>query len=353
MAARPVVTAVSMYPLVTPAPRVRIAAYVARAERSGLAMSFQPTLTDQEYRIAAGPGNIPRKVALAGRAALRLGRARRADADAFIVHRLATPTPIPGFEPPRQLDLYDFDDALHVGAVGAGNRRLAAVKQERARWATYVSRARVVVAGNAYLAEAAAPMAQRVEVIPSCVDPGGQTLRRHNDAGPVVVGWIGTPSTAVYLPPVVRAVEEVRSKGHDVVMHIVGATWRQSRPWLTCRQWSLTNEAADLASFDIGVMPLPDDPWTRGKCGYKLLQYHSAGVPSVCSPVGVNADIAAGGGGLTATDRAGWVRALTELVGSADIRRERGLVGRADVEARFSVDVWGPRFVDLLFDLVR
>jgi hypothetical protein len=348
----PTVTAVSMYPLVTPAPRARIAAFLPAARRAGLQMSFRATLTNQEYAIASAPARIARKAMIAGRAGSRLRKALHPAPDVLVIHRLATPTPIPGLDPPRAVDVYDFDDALHLGDLSGGGGRLAGVKRERQRWARYVAGARLVVAGNSYLADAAMSMARRVEIIPTCVDVTAQPLREHHEGAPVVVGWMGSPSTATYLTPVLRAVEVLRSGGHDVVMHVVGAEIPGQPHWLTCRPWSLSRERADLASFDIGVMPLSDDPWTRGKCGYKLLQYHAAGVPSVCSPVGVNVDISSGGGGLTATNDQEWVCALASLAQSSQERRERGLLGRTDVEARFSVDMWGPRFAELIGELV-
>jgi glycosyltransferase involved in cell wall biosynthesis len=121
--------------------------------------------------------------------------------------------------------------------------------------------------------------------------------------------------------------------------------------WLEHRQWSLERQPADLAGLDLGVMPLPDDPWTRGKSGYKLLQYFAAGVPAVASPVGVNAELLAQGRGLAATTPAAWSTALTELIEDADGRRQRGALARTFVEQRYSYQRWAPELAALLRSL--
>ena len=108
---------------------------------------------------------------------------------------------------------------------------------------------------------------------------------------------------------------------------------------------------AALARFDVGVMPLPDDPWTRGKCGYKLLQYFAAGVPAVASPVGVNATLLASGGGLAATGARAWRAALEEFAGDAAARGEAGLAGRRLAESQYSYQRWAPELAALLRSL--
>lgn len=340
-----------MYPESTAAPRVRIAAMTPGLAAAGVDLSFTATLSPDDYAAMASPGGTRRKFLLSAGAAVRLRAHLTEDADLRLVHRLATPTPVPGLEPLKRLDAYDFDDSLHLGAIGAANARFAFLKREAQRWFSYVRHARLVIAGNGYLADAAAPLARRVEVVPSCVAASGQPLHEHSDRARLVVGWIGSPSTATYLGPVIEAVARVRGSGADIVMRVVGAHVPGAPSWLDSRPWTLEAQAAELADFDIGVMPLPNDPWTRGKCGYKLLQYSAAGVPFVCSPVGVNVDIAGDGCGLLATTVDEWQKALTALSSSVDERRERGLAARRNVERRFSYDVWAPRLAELLFTL--
>jgi glycosyltransferase involved in cell wall biosynthesis len=137
-------------------------------------------------------------------------------------------------------------------------------------------------------------------------------------------------------------------------MVLVGAEGLDlQEPWLERRSWSLASEPRDLASFDIGVMPLPDTEWTRGKCGYKLLQYFSAGVPAVASPVGVNTRIVGEGGerGLLASTDEEWRAALEKLIRDHQARQEMGARARSFVEKDYSYQRWAPELAGLLSDL--
>jgi hypothetical protein len=118
--------------------------------------------------------------------------------------------------------------------------------------------------------------------------------------------------------------------------------------WIEHRPWSLATEAADLASFDIGIMPLPDTDWARGKCGYKILQYFSAGVPAVASPVGVNSELIGSDRGLLAASTTDWHSALERLIDDAAERRERGAAAREFVEREYSYQRWAPELAALL-----
>ncbi len=134
---------------------------------------------------------------------------------------------------------------------------------------------------------------------------------------------------------------------------MVGGDTGVRADWIEHRPWSVETQASDLASFDVGIMPLPDTDWTRGKAGYKLLQYFSAGVPAVASPVGVNADFVADGRGISATTDDEWERALVDLLADATARRERGLAAREFVERSYSYQRWAPDLAAMLKALQR
>jgi glycosyltransferase involved in cell wall biosynthesis len=210
----------------------------------------------------------------------------------------------------------------------------------------------LVTAGNDYLADRARSAgARRVEVVPTVVDtdvyrPGSQR------SGPVTIGWIGSPSTAKYLRTVAGALAEVCRDGAARVV-VVGAPdpGLGSVP-LEVRAWAEHREVSDIQSFDIGIMPLEDGPWERGKCGYKLIQYMACGLPVVGSPVGVNRSIVRHGtNGFLASSPEEWVRFLSQLRDDAKLRSRMGQHGRADVEAGYSVRSVGPRLLDYFRDL--
>jgi glycosyltransferase involved in cell wall biosynthesis len=331
---------------------VRLVQFAPSLEDQGIELSYRPVLTADEYSLLGSKVGSARKVGILGRAALRLlGGSNPNGADLTIVHRARFLLPIPGAEPLPGVDVYDFDDALFVGSVLPVNRRFGWVKREAQRCHAYMRRARLVVAGNAYLADYAGKMAQRVEVVPSCVEPSRQPLHEHADRETVTVGWIGSPSTEPYLREVIPVFERLNSDRIQARLVVVGAVTGVRAPWIEERPWSLASERDDLAGFDLGIMPVPDNPWTRGKCGYKILQYFAAGVPAIASPVGVNRSLISPERGRLAESPKEWLDAVTELLGDPGLRGQLGRAGRTFVEQKFSYERWAPELASMLHDL--
>lgn len=243
----------------------------------------------------------------------------------------------------RQLVL-DFDDAifhnydLHSSAL---LRRLFDRKID-----TLMCRANLVTAGNEYLAlRARAAGAKRVELLPTVIDLDRYPWpapRRPADRRTVIV-WIGSPATVHYLQQLAGPLARLAA-GSDIELHVIGA--RLELPGVRCLHipWAEAGEVAAISAGDIGIMPLLDSPWERGKCGYKLIQYMACGLPVVASPVGVNRNIVSdGGNGFLAGDDEAWVQALTRLVADADLRKRLGEAGRRRVEDEYCLQVTGPR----------
>jgi len=342
------VAAESAYPTLTPGPRVRVVAFVPFLAAHGIDLSFCSHISDDEYRVLSGAAPRAAKTAVVARCAARVARRAR-PADALVMaHRLLSLVPVPTRDPPSRLDVYDFDDALFHGSISTQHRAFRALKREAARCNAHLRRATLVVAGNDYLASYATSRARRVEVVPSCVDPWLQPLRRHAEVEILTVGWLGSHSTAAYIQevlPVFRAINRGRTRMKLLTM---GARPLPKEPWLEQHPWRLEDERAMLASIDVGIMPLPDDPWSRGKCGYKLIQYYAAGVPAIASPVGVNRGLLGRGGGIAASSPREWRSALEALCGDAQARRQAGLTGRKLVEADYSYQRWAPELAAML-----
>lgn len=319
--------------------------------RAGVELRFEPTLSAGEYRTLTSAASRRKKLTTLAAAARRLRR-EGAGAGLSLIHRLLFLARLPGLDPPARLDVYDFDDALFLGSISDQNRGASMLKQEARRWRAYVSRARLVTAGNTYLAgQARAAGARRVELLPSCIEPARYELAHHDERELTTVGWIGSQTTAAYIGPVMEAVANLHAAGHRVRLRLVGAGAVGSFPWLEGRQWALDREAADLAGFDIGVMPMPDTAWARGKCGYKLLQYFAAGVPAIASPVGVGTEMIGSERGLLARSVQDWERAIVELAADREARRQIGATARAYVEDHFSYSRWAPEFAAMLKEL--
>lgn len=218
-----------------------------------------------------------------------------------------------------------------------------------------MARVDLVVAGNEYLAQhARASGAERVEVVPTVVDLTRYPLSgsRRMD-GDVVIGWIGSPSTAGYLKAVLPAFRDLQ---HDRRLKFVaiGANPAQveGTPF-TAQEWREDSEARQLQQIDIGIMPLPDAPWERGKCGYKLVQYMASGLPVVASPVGINTSLVVDGvNGYLASSMEEWTARLAALADDRLLRARMGATGRAMVEKSYSLQMQGPRLVEAMRKLL-
>ena len=241
----------------------------------------------------------------------------------------------------------DYDDAifhrydLHPNALV---RRLLGRKIDHV-----MREAKLVIAGSDYLAEHARRAgARRVERVPTVVD-----LDRYHVTTPAAdrtytVGWIGTPLTAPYLELVRGALADVSRDGRVRVSLIGSGPVRLDDVAVDMRPWSESTEVAELQRFDVGIMPLRDEAWERGKCGYKLIQYMACGRPVVASPVGASRQIVEHGmNGFLAGTPAEWVVALRALEDPA-LRARMGEAGRAKVEQAYCVQVTAPRLASLL-----
>ncbi|MBA3748222.1 MAG: glycosyltransferase [Solirubrobacterales bacterium] len=345
------VVAESAYPALTPGPRVRVAALAPFLREHDVDLCFHPHVSDAEYRILGAAGSRRAKAAVVARCAGRVARRSRPPDALLMVHRLLSLVPVPGHDPPARVDVYDFDDALFEGSISAANRGFGALKRERERCLAHLRRARLVLAGNSYLASHAARHAQRVEIVPSCIDASALTPRTHSDVEIVTVGWIGSASTTPYLLEILPVLRAINARELRMRLLAVGAARLPAEPWIEQHAWSLAGEAQMLRRFDVGVMPLPDDRWTRGKCGYKLLQYFATGVPAVASPVGVNALLLERGGGRAASTPAQWRDALQELGRDASARRGAARSGRELAESEYSYQRWAPQVAAMLRSL--
>jgi glycosyltransferase involved in cell wall biosynthesis len=326
--------------------------WVPWLSRHGIDLKCESSLDEEEYAVLRSEAILAAKALVLSRAAIRALRRRHEERDGFrMIQRLRFLAPLPGFEPAPSVDIYDFDDALFAGPEGSGMGRFGWLKRQAAHCHSYIRRARLTIAGNSYLASRARAWSGNVEVVPSCVDPSAQPLREHHERETVTVGWIGSRTTTAHLRLVLPVIEKLNSNRVRAKLVVVGAEEDVTAPWIETRPWTLGGQAADLASFDIGIMPMPDNEWTRGKCGYKILQYFAAGVPAIASPVGVNRYLVGDERGRLAASDLEWQRALEELIDDAEARREMGAAARVFVEREFAYRRWAPELAAVLRSL--
>lgn len=337
---------------------MRFMQFASPLARLGVSISLQPLMADA-YVAALQNGGRPRAMALAAYAfrtkAAVQARSSRAAEVWWIEKELFpwVPGPLEALAWPRGTPVVlDYDDAVFHQADQHRNpvvRHLLANKH-----AGLMRRATAVVVGNDYLAAyARAAGARRVEVVPTVVDLARYPQSKHHlqTASKPVAGWIGQASTAGYLHQLASVFSQLRLE--DVLRFTaIGIDTEALGLPMTSVAWSAESEAQSIASLDIGVMPLHDSPFERGKCGYKLIQYMACGLPVVASPVGVNRQIVEHGvNGFLASTPDEWAQALRALAADPALRARMGAAGRAKVERHYTTDVAAPRLASLLHEV--
>lgn len=344
------------YPIEAPSTRYRVYQYLPYLQANGIDVTVSRFIDSSDFfRQLYRPGRSAYKAAYFGMQIMRrfLDAVRARRFDAVFVQREAMPIGPALFESMvARLGcpvIYDFDDAIYLLRSSSANRWASWLKNPQ-KTAQIIQLSQQVIVGNQVLAEYAAQHSSDVTIIPSSIDTNVYKLRppQADSQNPVVIGWVGTGTNLQYLielAPVLRGLSE----RHNICVEVVGGTVDLPGINLICRPWQLENEVSDLQGFDIGIMPLADDPWTRGKGAFKAIQYMGVGLPVVASPVGMNAEVVVDGktGFLAATD-AEWQQALTTLINDAALRQQFGLAGRKRVEERYSTAVNGPKLLHVL-----
>jgi hypothetical protein len=330
-----------------PASRFRVEQFLPLLEQAGWSTSLRtqrpPRPWDSPYRNAVARA-LHRRVRLRLRQLRRSRDVRAASAyDVVLLNR-----DLLGGQARYEDELFrrnprvvfDFDDAIHLGAKEQHVAGICA----RAAWVT---------AGNERLADFARRHSDRVTVLPTVVDTDAYVVRRTHDrhGAPVRVGWIGSDrSIDATLVPHLAMLGRLRDAlGFELVIVSKPAPALPASlgPWRFVA-WSPEVETRIAELIDVGIMPLVDEPFQRGKCGCKLLQYMAAGLPAVASPVGINARLLDGGRGLLATGEDEWRAALAALVADAAHRRALGQAGRAYVEREYALRAWWPVLEEIL-----
>ena len=247
----------------------------------------------------------------------------------------------------------DYDDAIFHG-YDQHPRKL--VRTLLGRKIDRVMRASaLVIAGNDYLAAYARQAGSgRVEYLPSVVDIDRYLPAPLSAERVFTIGWIGSPSTTGYLEQIGPALAEVCRSGRARLVLVGADDIALPGVPLEIRPWSEDSEVAAIQSFDAGIMPLPDTPWERGKCGYKLIQCMACGLPVVAAPVGVNRQIVDHGiNGFHAADLDEWLQALVTLRDNHEQRRAMGQAARKKTVTEYSLQANGPRLLELLNSAIR
>ena len=340
-----------------PPQRFRFEQYLHALTAHGHYYHLVPFLSVATWNILYKPGHAAAKaLGILGGFARRVGLLFAVPAYDFVfVHREAAPIGPPVFEwviakVLGKKIIYDFDDAIWLANTSEANKIAAGVKWHHkvadiCRWAYKNS------CGNNYLADYARQFNSNAIVNPTTID----TVHLHNQVrdqtapGRFVIGWTGTHSTLKYLDQVVPVLAKLEAEGMDFEFRVIS----NQPPMLPLRSlvflpWRKDTEIADLLGFHVGLMPLENDLWAKGKCAFKALQYMALGIPALVSPVGMNTEVVQHGlNGFVCATPVEWEASLRQLLADASLRQHLGQAARATIEQRYSVRANTPNFLQL------
>jgi glycosyltransferase involved in cell wall biosynthesis len=338
--------------------RFRVSQYIPYLRDAGFDVTVSSFYSKEYFDFVYRPGNYLRKVA--GFAALTLRRIDELfsmkDYDLVFLYREAIPAGPPFIE--RLIAgqgipiVYDFDDAIFLPAVSEANKAVSFLKKPD-RVADILRLSTQVTVGNEFLAGYARKYNSRVTVIPTAVDTTRFVPRAvvpPEQGRKLIVGWIGSPTTFRYLESIKDVLAAVSEK-HPFTLKVSGAGRPVNFPGVDVQvvPWSMADEVSLFNTCDIGVYPLTDDDWSRGKCGFKAIQCMACGVPVVAAAVGVNREIIEHGvNSMLASTRQEWIDHLSTLLTDAGLRRSMAAAGRQTIEDRYSLRVTAPQLAAVM-----
>jgi len=338
----------------SPGQRYRLEQWDPLLRQRGVEITYAPFEDYELHSIVYKPGQLGKKLQLVTRNLARrlstIGEAK--NYDLVYVFREAALLGPPIFErliaQQRTPFVFDFDDAIFVSYRSPSNGYLSYLKFA-SKTKTICRLASHVMVGNPYLAEYARQVNDNVTVVPTTIDTQKYQVRPpKTDDGPLTIGWTGSFSTVQHLDTLRGALKKL-AETENFRLRVIGTPAYELPPIdVEAMPWRAATELEDLCKIDIGVMPLPDDNWSKGKCGLKALQFMALGIPTICSPVGVNTDIIQDNeNGFLAATEAEWVDKLSRLLRSAELRRRVGDAGRATVEQKYSAATQAPRVYEI------
>lgn len=337
---------------VGPSSRYRIYQYISFLRKAGIEVAVAPLFRDGWFRIL-DIQQKPLRAAAKGLYSLVRLFARIKDIlsvgkyDLYVFEHQAfpyVPSILEGFAQKLNPNmLLEFDDAIFLTFL------------HKRKIPRLIGMSRHVIVGNHFLRDYAVQFNPNVTAIPTVVDTDRcRPKRDYHHPGKLNIGWVGLAYNLSYVQGLSGVLQKLRKEIGEFVLTVISSrSFELDGVEVIFKQWSYDNEVQEIRSFDIGIMPLANDEWAKGKCGLKVLQYMACGVPVVASPVGVNCEIINDGenGFLAATDEE-WSEKLSLLARDEAVRRRLGRKGRETVEKHYSLRIWGPRVAKLYKGLI-
>ena len=349
----------------SPGQRFRFEQYIKFLEDSGFECHFSNFLDERSDKIFYAQGKLLAKAKVFAKCiAIRLRDCVNANKfDIIFIFREAFMTGNIWFEKAfhhsRAKVVFDFDDAIWLPQVSknfAPNKKLSFLKRPN-KTADIIKISDLIIAGNSFLKEYAYQFNKNVVIIPTTIDTKWHLPAKLNPfSNKTIIGWTGSKTTIDHFDSLLPILVELSKKYSDILeIHIIGDSSYTTNLLsnYVVKPWRFDREIADLNIFDIGIMPLPNDKWSKGKCGLKGLQYMALEIPTVMSPVGVNTEIITHGkNGFLADTKEDWIKYLSLLIEDKDLRIKLGKEGRKTIKERYSVEANKQKYLQAFQGLV-
>lgn len=345
----------------SPSQRFRFEQYISFLQDNGFECYLSSLLDEVDDKKMYSKKNVLSKAIIIGKGVLKRNRdiklARQYDI--VFIQREAFMVGTTYFERQfRKLGkklVFDFDDAIWLPNTYEGNKKFEWLKNP-AKTSELIAMADLVFAGNSYLTNYAKKFNKNAYLIPTTIDTDYHIKKitaKKKDR--ICIGWTGSLTTIQHFEQAIPYLRKLKEKFTDkIYFKVIGdAAYKNPELDIQGLAWTAASEIADLSEFDIGIMPLPDDEWARGKCGLKALQYMALETPVVMSPVGVNVEIVTDGvNGFLASNEKEWVDKLSLLIKDAELRKQVGIEARKTVEERYSIKSQRNNYLSYLKNLI-
>ncbi len=353
------------YPIEDASCRYRVHHFVKYLQQAGYDCTISSFATPTLFRALRNGGRrvikAQQTLYCAFRRLFRLGTLSKFDL--VVIHREAFPFFAPLVESwvirLNSKVVFSFDDAIYHGHedVSALNHPFLYRIKHGSGYDKVIRKSQHIIVGNRILAQYAGQFNPNISIIPTAVDCDQFWCKplATND-GPITIGWVGSQSTVSYLKLLEPVLQEIARRNPGRVRFRVYGCPDCNLQVPDCQSlpFRLDREAEDVRSIDIGLMPLPDTEWTRGKCAFKAIQYMASGIPTVASPVGMTTELIQHNfNGLLANSPAEWLCELERLISDVGLRRRIAANARQTIDQHYSLQVWGPEFVSLITELTR
>ena len=331
----------------SPGQRFRFEQYFPFLQQSGYEWHLSHLLREKEDKIFYGKGNNYKKIGIVAKCFFRRMKdiSRIKKYDIIFIQREAFMTGSVYFEKQFAKSgkkiIFDFDDAIWLPNVSETNKEFEWMKNPN-KIKTIIKLSHLVIAGNNYLSNYAKQFNKNVIVIPTTIDTDyHKKIRSNKNDDRICIGWTGSHTTIKHFERSLPVLQKLKKKfGNKIYFKVINdVNYENKELEIKSTAWNLQNEIKELSEIDIGIMPLPDDKWAKGKCGLKGLQYMALEIPPVMSPIGVNTEIIQDGvNGFLAESDEEWLRKISALIESKELMKKIGEEARITVEKRYSVN---------------